>query len=76
MDSIFLIALIVAILYLLAKFIEARFIDKESKPLKFLLRDSILVYIIVLFGNFIFNQINYIEPGSSVPLVFTDNPNF
>lgn len=76
MDNVFLIALIVAILYLLAKFIEARFVDKESKPLKFLLRDSILVYIIVLFGNFIFNQINYIEPGASVPLVFTDNPNF
>ena len=76
MDNIFIIALIVAVLYLLAKFIEARFIEKESKPLKFLLRDSILVYVIVLFGHFIFNQINYIEPGVSTPLVFTDNPNF
>jgi hypothetical protein len=76
MDSVFLIALIVAVLYLLSKFVEARFIEKESKPLKFLLRDVILVYILVLFGNFIFNQINHIEPGASTPLVFTDTPNF
>jgi len=76
MDSIFTIAFIVAILYFLAKMIEARFIEKESKPLKYLLRDSILVYIIVLFSDFIFNQITPNETVLSTPMVFTDVPNF
>jgi|LauGreSBDMM110SN_4_FD.fasta_scaffold240880_2 hypothetical protein len=76
MDSIFLIALIVAVLYLLAKYVEARFVEKESKPLKFLLRDSILVYLIVLFSNFIFSQVSHSENITSPPLVFTDVPNF
>ena len=48
-----MIALIIAIVFLVIKFIEMRFIDKESKPLKILIRDSLLVYFSVVFGNFV-----------------------
>jgi hypothetical protein len=55
------------------------YIDEEPKALKFLIRDSLLVYVSVVIGCFIIDQlkpvINDIEI-SSVPLAFTDNPPF
>ena len=57
-----------------------RFIDKESKPLKILIRDALLVYFSVVFGNFVIDQINPIMQntiiGNATTPVFTDNPGF
>jgi hypothetical protein len=54
-----------------------RFIEKESKPLKLLIRDTLLVYFSVLIGNFLLNQLKpSIQEGGSAPAVFTDNPDF
>ena len=60
-----------------------RFIEKESKPLKLLIRDALLVYISVVSGYFIVEQINpainpLVQSGSG-PVgtpAFTDNPEF
>jgi len=77
MDSIFVNAIIISIIFLLVKFLEMRFIDKESKPLKFLIRDALVVYISVVAGHFLLKQINPImHHGGSAPKVFTDNPDF
>ena len=78
MENIFLIAGIVSIIFLIAKFIEMRFIEKENKPLKFLIRDSLIVYISVISGFFIINQVEPIIEGTQIssPVVFTDNPSF
>ena len=80
MDNIFIIAAIISVVFFISKFIEMRFIEKETKPLKFLLRDSLLVYFSVVFGDFIVGQINpKIQGGSitsNVTPVFTDNPGF
>jgi len=80
MDNIFLIAAIISFIFLIAKFIEMRFVDKESKPLKVLIRDALVVYFSVVSGHFILNQINPlikdIAGGSKVTQVFTDNPGF
>jgi hypothetical protein len=80
MEGIFVVAAVISIVFLIAKFIEMRFIEKESKPLKFLIRDALLVYFSVVFGNFIIGQINPIvnsvSGGSKVTPVFTDNPGF
>jgi hypothetical protein len=79
MDNIFLVAGIISVIFFIAKFLEMRYIEKEPKPLKFLIRDSLLVYVSVVFGNFIIEQlkpvINEVEVPS-VPLAFTDNPPF
>ena len=76
----FVIAGIISFIYFIIKFIEMRFIDKESKPLKVLIRDSLLVYFSVIAGNFVIEQLKPIiqEGGSNVsnPVVFTDNPGF
>lgn len=80
MDNIFFIAAIISIVFFIAKFIEMRFVEKESKPLKYLIRDSLLVYFSVVFGNFVMVQINPMLQGGSVKTnvtpIFTDNPGF
>ena len=56
-----------------------RYIDKEPKPLKFLIRDTLLVYLSVVTGKFIIDQLNPIinETVTTItPLAFTDNPPF
>jgi hypothetical protein len=80
MNNIFLIAAVMSFIFLIIKFIEMRFVEKESKPLKELIRDAILVYFSVVSGHFILNQINplvdNIAGGSKITQVFTDNPGF
>jgi hypothetical protein len=80
MENIFLAAAAISVIYFIAKFLEMRYVDKEPKPLKFLVRDSLLVYVSVVAGFFILNQlqpvINENVTTNNIPLVFTDNPPF
>jgi TctA family transporter len=80
MDNIFVIAGIIAVIFLIIKFIEMRFIEKENKPLKLLIRDALVVYISVIVGYFILEQVKPViqsaGEGASVTPVFTDNPGF
>jgi hypothetical protein len=77
MDNIFIIAGVISIVFLISKFIEMRFIEKENKPLKLLIRDSLLVYFSVVSGYFILEQLNPIVNKASEKIpVFTDNPEF
>lgn len=79
MDNIFVIAGVISIIFLIMKFVEMRFLDKESKPLKLLIRDALLVYFSVVSGYFIMEQLSdgfkKMEGGTSTP-VFVDNPEF
>lgn len=79
MDNIFLVAGIVSVIYFIAKFLEMRYVDKEAKPLKYMIRDSLLVYISVVIGETIIDQLKPVIENSDlteIPLVFTDNPPF
>ena len=54
-----------------------RFIKKESNPLKFLIRDALLVYFSVIISIFVINQINpVVNSVQKITPVFTDNPGF
>lgn len=79
MDNIFLVAGIISVIFFIAKFLEMRYIEDEAKPIKFLIRDSLLVYVSVVIGSFVLDQlkpvINDIDIISA-PLAFTDNPPF
>lgn len=79
MDNIFLVAGIISVIFFIGKFLEMRYVDQEPKPLKILIRDSLLVYVSVVTGSFILDQlkpvINETELPES-PLAFTDNPPF
>ena len=80
MTNIFLSIGVVLVIYIIFKFLEMKYIDKESKPLKVIVKDTFIVYLSILFGNFIFDQlkpmINSTDITNNVPLVFTDNPPF
>jgi hypothetical protein len=80
MDNIFIVAGIISITFLIAKFIEMRFVEKENKPLKLLIRDSLLVYFSVIIAHFILEQLNPMiqRAGTSqnITPIFTDNPGF
>lgn len=73
-----MVAGIISVIFCVAKFVEMRFVDGESKPLKTLIRDSLVVYVSVVIGSFILDQIKPImnQNISSVTQVFTDNPPF
>jgi RsiW-degrading membrane proteinase PrsW (M82 family) len=74
----------VAVIYFLLKFIEMRFAEPENqKPVKVLVRDSIVVCISALLAVFILNQFDNLtsSAGSSsntgtTPAVFVDTPGF
>jgi hypothetical protein len=75
--EIFVTAAIISFVFLIAKFLEMRFIEKEAKPLKYLIRDSLIVYFSVVAGYFVINQLNpVLEGGKKLTPVFTDNPGF
>jgi len=79
MDNIFLVAGIISVIFFIGKFLEMRYVDQEPKPLKFLIRDSLLVYVSVVCGSFIVDQLNPVINETeipSAPLAFTDNPPF
>jgi hypothetical protein len=79
MDNIFLVAGIISVIFFIAKFLEMRYVDNEPKPLKLLIRDALVVYVSVVIGSFILDQLNPVinETVAPVaPLAFTDNPPF
>ena len=76
MENSFVVAGVISIIFLIVKFVEMRFIDKESKPLKLLIRDAIVVFFSVMFGNFVLDQITPVMQKGGITPVFTDNPEF
>jgi len=80
MDNIFLKAGVIAIIFFIAKFIEMRFIEKENKPFKLLVRDALIVYFCVISGYFILEQLKpVLQTGGQIintPAVFVDTPGF
>ena len=57
-SSTFIIGIAISFVYLICKFIEMRFVLKENKPLKVLFRDTLLVYVSVIVGSFVLEQIS------------------
>ena len=79
MDNIFLSAAIISVIFFIAKLLEMRYIDNEPKPLKVLIRDALVVYVSVIAGYFIINQLTPViheNTAASMPMAFTDNPPF
>ena len=81
MDNIYIIAGIISFVYFLGKFIEMRFIERESKPLKVIMKDTLLVYVCSIIAIMVLDQLKpIIEESSGIgpitQIAFTDNPNF
>jgi hypothetical protein len=73
--TILLNGFIISFLFLIAKFIEMRFVTKKNVPPKILVRDALLVYASVIVSHYILVQLNNKQTKEFVE-VFTDNPSF
>ena len=80
--KLFVIGFAVAAIYFLLKFMEMRFVEPDlQKPVKVLIRDSIVVCISAVLAVFILNQFENISSGGGgggggAPAVFVDTPGF
>jgi len=74
--SVFVIGVVVSVIFLVFKFIEMKYILKENKPVKKLVRDTVIVYISVVIGYYTLNQISTGVISNPAPEVFTGNPGF
>ncbi len=82
--KLFVIGFVVAAIYFLLKFMEMRFVEPDNqKPVKVLIRDSIVVCISSVLAVFILNQFENLGSGGGTgggsggaPAVFVDTPGF
>ena len=74
--SIFITAAVMSFSYFFFKFLEMRFLLKENKPFKYILRDTLIVYFSVLTGNFILEQMGPLKNLTKSPVIFTNDPDF
>ena len=77
-NNVYILALAVAIIFLLCKLIELKYLDKEGTlTFKSILRDTVIVYFSVVGGHFIIHQIMPHDFNvAKTTQVFTDPPNF
>jgi hypothetical protein len=90
MENAIFIAFSVSLLFCLFKIVEMKFLSKtkEAKPLKFFVRDAILVFISSLLSSIVFFSLNggvsdFVNTltetkviSTGAPEVFTDAPGF
>jgi len=76
MENIYLTGLVISFIFLIAKFIEMRFITKENKSLKSTIIDTIVVYFSVIIGYYIIEQFSLKTQSLTEAPVFIDKPLF
>lgn len=86
--KMFIIGAAVSVIYFLLKFMEMRFVEPDrQKPVKILMRDSIMVCISAVLAVFVLNQFDSLGGGGGggggggsgiggAPAVFVDTPGF
>ena len=78
MENLFITSGIISIVYLLFKFIEMRFIKKQSESIKELVKDGLTIYLCSCIGIYLIDQFVPIAKNvtSSTTKVFTDGGSF
>jgi hypothetical protein len=88
MEKEFILAAFVTLMFSVLKFVEMKYVDKEIKPMKLFVRDSIIVFICTLLSSYLFFSFDgyitdffnvvtdskVINPANTQ--VFTDVPGF
>jgi hypothetical protein len=79
-NHLFITAILISLLYFFFKIIENKILSKDDLKLKIVFKDSLLVFLSVVIGlNLIEQIIPLIYEGSELvtnPPVFTDTPGF
>jgi len=88
MEKILIVASIVMFLFSIMKVLEMKYITKQWTPLKYVIRDAVMVFCASFIGLFLFSQGNgtlndlmdVVTDGKALNLkatqVFTDEPGF
>ena len=66
----------ISILFLIFRFLENKFLTKETRKPKQYLREAILVYLSVVTGKFIYQQVTPVDGTLVTPKVYTGIPEF
>lgn len=88
MEKLFLVALLITFLFSVIKLLETKYLEKKWKPLKFVIRDALIVFSSSVVGLIVFFSINgtltdffnvitqnkVINPAATQ--IFTDEPGF
>ena len=68
---------IISFIYLLMKFVEMRITKNEAKPMKEMIRDTVIVYLSAIIGLYIIGEfMPTTTVVKTVTNVFTDVPGF
>ena len=88
MENLFLFAILTTILFCLVKIVEMKYVEKEMKPLKYIVRDATAVFVCSLIASYSYfymndsftDFMNVVTENKSLNLestqIFTDVPNF
>ena len=88
MEQVFIIAIFTVIVFLLIKYAESKYLEKESKPLKLIVRDALVVFVASMTSAFVFfyfqvtirDFFNVVTDTTTLHTattqIFTDTPGF
>ena len=76
MENIFLNSSIISVIFVLFKYLETKFIVKDNKPIKLIIRDGLIVFISSISGFYILSQINSNITEKNKPSAFTGEAEF
>ena len=88
MEKVFILSIIVTCFFVFIKVLEMKFVDKEWKPLKIIIRDAFIVFLSAIVGSFLLFQVdgsvtdflNLVTENKSFNMsatqIFTDAPGF
>jgi hypothetical protein len=88
MEKVFILSIIVTCIFVIIKVLEMKYVDKEWKPLKLIIRDSVIILVSSIVGSFLyFNMdgsltdfLNVVTDNKSFNMsatqIFTDAPGF
>jgi hypothetical protein len=79
-----MISIAAMVLFVIVKLLEMKFFEKEPRPMKFLARDALIVFICAFMPSFVFFQmgdtVSELIGGTTVAgaptQIFTDTPEF
>jgi len=88
MEKVFILSIVVTCIFVIIKVLEMKYVDKEWKPLKLIIRDSVIILVSSIVGSFLyFNMdgsltdfLNVVTDNKSFNMsatqIFTDAPGF
>lgn len=88
MENLFLIAMFTTLLFFAIKLLEMKYLEKEMKPIKFIVRDGLIVFVSTMLASYGYNYsngsvtdfFNIITENkvmnADATQIFTDSPGF